>query len=327
MDYSSLFFYQENAPVSHTNAQAYYSRRKETFDESTIALVRHFHRADFWISGTVRFMPMFAVSNYAREHLIYPIAFLMIEADSHYYTSRADLDAYELRYTLSGEGRLEYENKVYHLKKGEGFLIDCRRQHDYRTVGDHWNCTVFHFQGEQVRPFMDALLEQGDVTFCDKKLPNFEMLQFQTLKATQKTTAYIEYEISCLITLLLTELLTKGSKNGGEDGSQDMIRCVVAYMNEHYKEQLSVNTLLHRFGISRTYLDEHFKHFTGLSPKAYLMQLRINRAKSLLQASELSIEQISAAVGFNDSAHFIQIFKKYAGSTPLQFRKRKQPQN
>ncbi|HHV11507.1 MAG TPA: helix-turn-helix transcriptional regulator [Clostridiales bacterium] len=75
------------------------------------------------------------------------------------------------------------------------------------------------------------------------------------------------------------------------------------------------------FGISRSHLSREFKKITGFSPKEYLIQIRISQAKLLLRGSSISIDDISSAIGFHDTAHFIQTFKKAEGITPLKFRK------
>jgi len=52
----------------------------------------------------------------------------------------------------------------------------------------------------------------------------------------------------------------------------------------------------------------------------YLNQTRMTHAKSLLQMTQLSIQEVAARCGFNDSSYFCRIFKKYSGLSPIQYR-------
>lgn len=77
-----------------------------------------------------------------------------------------------------------------------------------------------------------------------------------------------------------------------------------------------------RFGISPATLRRRFIAATGLPPKALQLRLRIDRAKELLATTAISIEQIAATVGFEDSFYFARLFLQREGLTPTEFRRR-----
>ena len=74
--------------------------------------------------------------------------------------------------------------------------------------------------------------------------------------------------------------------------------------------------------MSKYHLSRIFKKYTGFSPYEYLLNERLTQGKTLLQNTRLSVEEIAQRVGFNSASHFIRMFRKYEGLTPLQFRKR-----
>ena len=77
-------------------------------------------------------------------------------------------------------------------------------------------------------------------------------------------------------------------------------------------------------GYTEYYLTEKFKKETGKSITSYIRDAKIERAKILLQTTELSVADISDALAFNTPNYFIQSFRQVTGSTPAQYRKSNQ---
>lgn len=74
--------------------------------------------------------------------------------------------------------------------------------------------------------------------------------------------------------------------------------------------------------VTPQYLSRLFQRFLGCSVYEYLMTCRINRAKELLPtAPRMEVQEIAAQTGFSDPSHFIAMFRKNTGRTPLEFRK------
>jgi AraC family transcriptional regulator of arabinose operon len=72
--------------------------------------------------------------------------------------------------------------------------------------------------------------------------------------------------------------------------------------------------------LSVSRLSHLFKTETGVSPAKYLKHARMERAKQLLETSFLSVKQVMASVGINDSSHFVRSFKNSYGLTPTEYR-------
>lgn len=318
--YHELSLFTISDFVNDKNKNKHYKKLSGSLSESQLSRLQSFHQGSFQLSGKNHFMPDFIVSDEAKKFLNYPQGFLIMEADAAYYTNRSDLDSYEIRFTLDGVGFLEYRGEKYEIKKGEGFFIDCKEKHLYGTSGNNWISTIFHINGPLVEKIFMRFSADNNVKFSASTCPNFEMLQVQALKASQKVMPYREYRISCLLDLLLTELLT--TKGGAllPDSGKDIMAKIIYYLEESYQEDITLEMLTHKFGINRTNLCREFKNYTGFSVKKYILTLRMNQAKLLLQNSNYHVEEISEIVGFHDTAHFIQIFKKMVGVTPHQFR-------
>lgn len=320
MDYHSLPFFTLTDTVTNTTRQEHYDRHADIMTSRRRELMQTFQTDNFRVSGTAHLLPEFMISDTARKSLIYPQGFLLLDADADYYTDRMNLESYELRYTLDGTGLLDYNGRTYTLSKGEGYLIDCRGRHYYRTAGTHWVSTVFHFNGAPVAPFFSAFLQSGSVKFSDAAFPNFEMMQMQLLQEALTVSAHAELKISCQFHVLLTELLTQSAKRTASEKTSSIIEKIVRCMQTNYREAVSIEALCREFGISRTHLNRCFRQYTGFSPHDYLIRLRLNSAKLLLKNTDLSVEEVCLQSGFQDTAYFIQAFKKKEGTTPLKYR-------
>ncbi len=321
MNYNDLPFIDLANSLTDKSKHIHYKNLSHSFNQEDISLVQSFHHGNFKLSGTTHYLPSFLVSNNAKKNLFYPQGFLIMEANSDYFTDRSDLESYELRFTLEGEGYLEYENKNFTLKKGEGFFIDCRKRHYYRTNKDKWISTILHFNGPLTENIFSHYAYDGNVKFSESDCPNFEMLQLQLLHTALNLVPFTEFRISCLFDILLTELLSSKERSILPNNTSAIIQEIISYLRNNYAKDTTIETLAHQFGISRSHLSREFKKITGFSPKEYLIQIRISQAKLLLRGSSISIDDISSAIGFHDTAHFIQTFKKAEGITPLKFRK------
>ncbi|HWT75946.1 MAG TPA: AraC family transcriptional regulator [Mobilitalea sp.] len=102
----------------------------------------------------------------------------------------------------------------------------------------------------------------------------------------------------------------------------DSGKIVMQYITEHYANpDLNINMLGVVFDLSPSYLSKLFKDQHGMSPNEFITKLRINEAKELIEAGELTIEQIAEKVGFLSSSVFIRTFKKVEGITPGAYKK------
>lgn len=99
---------------------------------------------------------------------------------------------------------------------------------------------------------------------------------------------------------------------------------LLLYLHNNYKEKITIPELSKRFHINRTTLSDRFYEATGETIITYLNKQRINMSTIMLRDSTLSISDIAAEVGFNDTAYFAKLFKKYIHHTPSEYRQRYQ---
>lgn len=98
-------------------------------------------------------------------------------------------------------------------------------------------------------------------------------------------------------------------------------RFIEQYLNEHFKEDITLQTLSELTYLNKYYLVHSFKNYKGVSPINYLIQIRINEAKHLLETTNYSIAKIATQSGFSSQSYFSQIFKRMTNMTPNDYRK------
>lgn len=93
-----------------------------------------------------------------------------------------------------------------------------------------------------------------------------------------------------------------------------------ALIESSLSEGLSLEELAEEAGVSRSHFARRFRAETGVSPHRYQSQQRIEKAKSLLRETRLSLVEIAMDLGFCSQSHFTQVFRALAGITPRKFR-------
>ena len=99
---------------------------------------------------------------------------------------------------------------------------------------------------------------------------------------------------------------------------------IQAYIQEHFTEDLSLNRISEQFYLNPVYISQLFKKKTGVGYKDYMTGLRIQRAKRLLEETDLRVYEICEMVGYRDIKYFNKTFEKLEGMTPSEYRKGKQ---
>jgi len=137
------------------------------------------------------------------------------------------------------------------------------------------------------------------------------------IKEYQNKQLDFKLRINCLITEMLIEIKRMNSL---PQSSQTLINDSIRYIDENYIEKINIHTLAQNIGYCADYYTTLFKKHTGCGPKEYIIKKRLQKAKELLQYTDLTIAQISETCGFQFSSQFTKTFLKYEKITPKQFR-------
>lgn len=129
----------------------------------------------------------------------------------------------------------------------------------------------------------------------------------------------IEYlpinELHRIIMLLINSILDSTAASSKVD-----INKVIEYIESNYQKDIYLTEVAEKFHTSDKYLSSLFKDTIGIGFHEYLTSFRIERAKSLLIDTDLSVNQIGEMIGFTNYSTFFRLFKKYEGINPSQYR-------
>lgn len=106
------------------------------------------------------------------------------------------------------------------------------------------------------------------------------------------------------------------------DEKDPVVEFFFAYLEEHYSEDLSLDSVADRMNMSSTYLSAYIKEKTGTNFSDHLNNVRIRQAKEMLAGTSMSIRDIGEKIGYRNDTSFIRMFKKSSGLTPGDYRKR-----
>ena len=149
----------------------------------------------------------------------------------------------------------------------------------------------------------------------------FEMM-FRTLSAGEPNA---ELFCSSLMHALLVSVLTvtAGPRAESEEPLEEphiLGRRIKEYIDKHYMEPITLQSMGEALHISPYYLSHVFKQMSGYSPVQYLLRRRIGEAQTLLITTDLSITRIAEMVGYDTQSYFNLQFTKNVGMPPNKFR-------
>lgn len=105
-------------------------------------------------------------------------------------------------------------------------------------------------------------------------------------------------------------------------GKSYAVKRIINFMSENFEKKISLDQIAHNMYLSPVYVSKIFKEETGESPINYLIKIRLEKAKAILERGDGgSIKNIANEVGYDDVYHFSKLFKKYYGVSPLNYKK------
>ncbi|MBR2353787.1 MAG: helix-turn-helix transcriptional regulator [Clostridia bacterium] len=123
-----------------------------------------------------------------------------------------------------------------------------------------------------------------------------------------------------LCTWLLSYIENDREMSGEDSAAAGYVRYAEEYIQTHLGESIQVDAIAEELGITRGYLRNVFYAVHGMSPREYLTEARLQRARELLEERDRSVTSIADEVGYDDVLQFSRIFKKHTGASPSQYR-------
>jgi YesN/AraC family two-component response regulator len=263
------------------------------------------------------------------HHNIRVAPFTMMQNHAH--------NSYEIYYLRSGERYYFIKDRSYHVRKGDLVLIQPNVLHKTMhaespsheriliNFRESYIDGIFH----EISPDLLRVFDEEPVIHPDSlELAMVESIMEKMMReqkhAKPGAAGYTKLLLAELLLLLYRHVRPADSQGKSSEHPTTLHRKVsdiVKYINEHFREPLSLKGLAEHFHISSYYLCRIYKEVTGFTVIEYVNQLRIQEAQKLLKTTRYSVTGITEKVGFESSTHFGRIFKSLCGLSPLQYRK------
>lgn len=230
---------------------------------------------------------------------------------------------YHYLQTERGSGRVLIQGKQYILNEGEGVLIAPFIAHAYSPESEGWYTLFFTVTG-LIEDSIMKILGNRTVIFTGKEQGAQIRAQMSGImgkfEAAPPDTRQISVDCYAMLMHFVDGVYARGLL---EDSLyKRYIEPVVKEIETNYDGELTVCKLSGLVFVTPQYLSRLFRRFLGCSVYEYLTTYRINKAKELLLThAHWKVQDISSRVGFSDTSHFIAVFKRMTGVTPLEFRR------
>ena len=196
-------------------------------------------------------------------------------------------------------------------------------KHSYAEVDNL--CRVFfekidpesHLIGD-IRRYCDVLIECVNQYADQKGVETDNVMEIFVKRYIYcDDTEKMEREITGYVKLVMDSIRMKSNDE------EYMFDRMKRYIVENFDKKLTLQVLADHFYMSPNACSEILKQKMNISFNDFLKEIRIGKAKELLDTTELSAEKISEEIGYANAKYFFKIFKKETGSTPSEYRNRK----
>jgi two-component system response regulator YesN len=126
-------------------------------------------------------------------------------------------------------------------------------------------------------------------------------------------------QLEAFVAQLSDAILSHGMDNNHSETAHPIAQ-IVAFLDAHYFEDVSLIDMATRFHMDPSYLSKLFKSVTDENFIEYVTRKRMEKACELLQLSDRKINEIAELVGYENQRYFSQVFKKFTGQTPSEYR-------
>lgn len=232
-------------------------------------------------------------------------------------------DRYVLHYVVSGKGKLFLEEEEYEVSEGQAFVIPSGVPAYYQADKETpWYYIWIQFNG----PKSAELLERAEVSVKEPVF-TFGDEGKNVRKCLMEIVDRHDEEYFCMgklyefFQIMVNTSAKMDIKKVGSDSAQQYVRRVTEYINEKYSEPIRIQEIADYCGLDRSYLGKVFKADTGYTPQEYLLLVRMQKAKALLETSDMPVKHVGYSVGYSDPLAFSKAFKLETGISPREYRK------
>ena len=255
-------------------------------------------------------------SEAARELLYYVLQMGHDYCDTRHLIKKERQNGFLLCYVVKGKMCFHTTGYEKTVNAGELCFISGREGFSCMAL-ESMEYLWIRFDGLNTRAFWEAIRKKHGYVIRPNHEERVHTRVQQLLDCIHMADSLDEAVVSCRLHDLMCSLLFTSTINEARD---PQIAAAQHYLSKHLDEDLSTVKLAKEFHLSVSQFNRKFRESTGQSPHEYLVTLRINRAKTLLRDSSMSIAEIAESVGYAYDTSFAAVFRSKVGMSPRQYR-------
>ncbi len=236
----------------------------------------------------------------------------------NYYIKRSPATIFVLEHIISGKGYVVVNGEKHTVTAGDTYLLKPTENCEYfADKQDPFKKIWVNFKGSFARELIsqyqlqDTIYHNVDLTPCFKQL--FKLEEIST------DLDIIHYDLTSIITQML--MLLAKSKSSSKQVSQIAV-IVKSRLDTCTNKTFSLDDIAKDLFVSKTEIIRYFKKAYNVTPYQYLLSIKINHAKIMLENGTYSVVEISNQLAFSNPYHFSKIFKQKVGISPSEYRKK-----
>ena len=237
--------------------------------------------------------------------------------------SRGNAEFALIQYTLSGRGRLRFQDRNVFVEPGQAMLLDFPRKLRYWIEeGERWEFLYVMLTGaEAVRGIRNVIEKFGPVVTLGQNSPALERVTEACATALEGKieTPYRSSELAWAIVM--------GLESADVGGTSSLAPAVPGFVLEVEKfcqlnlaRPIGVDDMARVAKMSRFHFSRQFEKARGISPGRYLATLRLEEAMRLIAGSQFTVKKVAEQCGFGDANYFCKVFRKSFGVSPGAYR-------
>ena len=232
-------------------------------------------------------------------------------------------DEYALVYITRGEGLFKTEGeRTWRITPGNLFMLFPNVWHWYapdREAG--WDEYWVGFRGSHPDQLVQSGFFTPDQPVMDIGLHDSLLALYHEIIDTARYEAPGHQQIlGSLILHLLAHLCALAAQHGTNSANERTVQRAKFLLADNVTTHLDIGWLSHSLGLGYSRFRQIFKKCTGVSPYQYFLDLKIARAKELLEQQQFTVKEIAYMLSFDDPYYFSHLFKKKTGLPPSEWR-------
>jgi len=232
---------------------------------------------------------------------------------------------YSLVYLTQGQGVFRVRgSRPLQVTAGDVLLIQPGVWHDYAPDPETgWKEYWMMFNGRQVEKLISRVELPGRAPMMhygvDESLHHLFTQMLEVAEGMPPFAGVIHAGLVLQMAALIQSRLQLQREQGGREES--FVRQAKQHMAGTLEKPVNMQDLSHSLGVSYPHFRRVFKTSTGIPPQQYLLNLRVNRAKQLMEEPGVKLSDVARRAGFTDPYYFSRVFKQKTGIPPSQWRR------